>query len=178
MEAEPLGLQLDESDYTRLIETGRSIKHAIMDQMSIEHPFEPDLSFLYGTIFTGPPLTPSHHSRNVCIFCRRLKSIDRRPVSGVSRSRPRFITRRVICRAACPSPSKASLAVPMTVTVMEKLGVRSTRSHHPRGQWISPLHGERASSGSILRTPLRNGIHPALSADLRDERIPIERGAR
>ena len=39
-----------------------------MTNFSITHPFEPDLSFLYGTIFTGPPRDPSHHSRNVCIF--------------------------------------------------------------------------------------------------------------
>jgi proline racemase len=31
-------------------------------------PFEEDLSFLYGTIFIGPPLGEGAHSRNVCIF--------------------------------------------------------------------------------------------------------------
>jgi trans-L-3-hydroxyproline dehydratase len=35
---------------------------------SIEHPFEPELSFLYGTIFTGAAIESNHHSRNVCIF--------------------------------------------------------------------------------------------------------------
>ena len=40
----------------------------MMAQFPITHPFEPDLSFLYGTIFTGPPRDRSHHSRNVCIF--------------------------------------------------------------------------------------------------------------
>ena len=32
------------------------------------HPVEMDLSFLYGTIFTGPANNAAHHSRNVCIF--------------------------------------------------------------------------------------------------------------
>jgi trans-L-3-hydroxyproline dehydratase len=39
-----------------------------MSQFPITHPTEADLSFLYGTIFTAPPLDRAHHSRNVCIF--------------------------------------------------------------------------------------------------------------
>ena len=51
--------------------------------MAIEHPFEPDLSFLYGTIFTGPAHVPTHHSRNVCIFADG--EVDRSATgSGVS----------------------------------------------------------------------------------------------
>ena len=83
VEAEPLGLSLDESAYAQLISTGRAIKHAIMQAMPIEHPFEPDLSFLYGTIFTGPAREAVHHSRNVCIFADG--EVDRSPTgSGVS----------------------------------------------------------------------------------------------
>jgi proline racemase len=83
VEAEPLSLSLDESAYARLIETGRTIKHAIMKAMRIEHPFEPDLSFLYGTIFTGPARQAGHHSRNVCVFADG--EVDRSATgSGVS----------------------------------------------------------------------------------------------
>jgi proline racemase len=64
----PLGLGLDASDYPRLIQMGRDIKHAIMKDRRVEHPFEPDLSFLYGTIFTGWARETTHHSRNVCVF--------------------------------------------------------------------------------------------------------------
>ena len=66
--AEEVGLTLEPEYFNRIIDYGRRIKHAVMDQFPITHPFEPDLSFLYGTIFTGPPRDPSHHSRNVCIF--------------------------------------------------------------------------------------------------------------
>ena len=66
--AEQVGLKLEPANANRLIEYGRTIKHAVMSQFPIIHPFEPDLSFLYGTIFTAPPLDPAHHSRNVCIF--------------------------------------------------------------------------------------------------------------
>lgn len=83
VEAEPLRLSLDEFAYARLIETGRTIKRAIMKAMRIEHPFEPDLSFLYGTIFTGPARQAGHHSRNVCVFADG--EVDRSATgSGVS----------------------------------------------------------------------------------------------
>jgi trans-L-3-hydroxyproline dehydratase len=66
--AEAVGLTLEPEHFNRIIDFGRRIKHAVMTQFPITHPFEPDLSFLYGTIFTGPPRDPLHHSRNVCIF--------------------------------------------------------------------------------------------------------------
>lgn len=66
--AEELGLELLPANSSRLIDYGRRIKNAVMSEFSIAHPVEADLSFLYGTIFTGPPLNPAYHSRNVCIF--------------------------------------------------------------------------------------------------------------
>jgi trans-L-3-hydroxyproline dehydratase len=68
VEAESLGLHLTPEDRSQLIDHGRRIKQSVMTQFPIKHPFEEDLSFLYGTIFTGPALEPGHHSRNVCIF--------------------------------------------------------------------------------------------------------------
>ena len=81
--AEDAGLKLLPNDVIRLIDYGRRIKHAVTSRFPITHPFEDDLSFLYGTIFTGPPLNPIHHSRNVCIFADG--ELDRSPTgSGVS----------------------------------------------------------------------------------------------
>jgi len=83
VDARPLGLNLDESDYVRLIDYGRRIKHALMDEFEITHPFEEDLSFLYGTIFVGDAKEAGHHSRNVCIFAEG--EVDRSATgSGVS----------------------------------------------------------------------------------------------
>jgi trans-L-3-hydroxyproline dehydratase len=68
VQAEHVGLTLTPEHFNRIIDYGRRIKQAVMDQFPITHPFEADLSFLYGTIFTGPAAQPGHHSRNVCIF--------------------------------------------------------------------------------------------------------------
>lgn len=81
--AEELNIGLEPKDYNQLIDVGRRIKYAVMDSLEIKHPFEEDLGFLYGTIIVGPPLDPSHHSRNVCIFAEG--EVDRSPTgTGVS----------------------------------------------------------------------------------------------
>jgi proline racemase len=83
VDATRLGLELAPEHFNQLVDYGRRIKLAVMDTFTIEHPFEKELSFLYGTIFTGPAQDPAHHSRNVCIFAEG--ELDRSPTgSGVS----------------------------------------------------------------------------------------------
>jgi proline racemase len=81
--AADIGLTCSPKDYRYLIEKGMAIKRAIMGSRPIHHPFEPDLGFLYGTIFTGPPTLEGSHSQNVCIFAEG--EVDRSPTgTGVS----------------------------------------------------------------------------------------------
>lgn len=81
--ADKLDLQLDESNYNKLIDYGKRIKSAIKANFEIKHPFEDDLSFLYGVIFTGVPRNNDYHSRNVCVFAEG--EVDRSATgSGVS----------------------------------------------------------------------------------------------
>ncbi len=83
VQAQDLGLRCTPADYRRLIETGVAVKHAVMAAGPIPHPFEPDLSFLYGAIFIGPPESADAHSRNVCVFANG--EVDRCPTgTGVS----------------------------------------------------------------------------------------------
>jgi trans-L-3-hydroxyproline dehydratase len=81
--AESLRLSLTPDSFRTLIEVGMKIKRAVMDSVTIEHPFEPDLNFLYGTIFIGSPVDRDANSRNVCIFAEG--EVDRSPTgTGVS----------------------------------------------------------------------------------------------
>ena len=84
VDATKLGLHLIPENYGLLIEKGMAIKRAVMQQSDlIKHPFEEDLSFLYGTIFIGGPVSDGLDSRNVCIFAEG--EVDRCPTgSGVS----------------------------------------------------------------------------------------------
>ncbi len=77
VQAEDVGLTCAPEDFRALIEKGMAIKRAVMDSRPIPHPFEEDLSFLYGTIFIGPPRAKKSHSRNVCIFAEG--EVDRCP---------------------------------------------------------------------------------------------------
>ncbi|HLF60281.1 MAG TPA: proline racemase family protein [Acidimicrobiia bacterium] len=78
-----VGLTCGPADASRLIETGRAIKKAVIASREIRHPLEADLSFLYGVIFFGPAEDTGHHSRNVCTFAEG--ELDRSPTgTGVS----------------------------------------------------------------------------------------------
>jgi len=77
VKAEDVGLRCIAEDFRSLIEKGMAIKRAIMTNRPVSHPFEEDLSFLYGTIFIGPPMDKGAHSRNVCIFAEG--EVDRCP---------------------------------------------------------------------------------------------------
>lgn len=81
--AEDVGLDCSPEQYGELIERGMAIKRAVMAGRPIPHPFEEDLSFLYGTIFIAAPLGDGADSRNVCIFAEG--EVDRSPTgTGVS----------------------------------------------------------------------------------------------
>jgi trans-L-3-hydroxyproline dehydratase len=83
VKAEDVGVTLIPKYYQQLIQNGMAIKHAVMDNMKIEHPFEKDLNFLYGTIFIGEAISSGADSRNVCIFAEG--EVDRCPTgTGVS----------------------------------------------------------------------------------------------
>lgn len=82
--AADLNLQCTPNFYQDLINQGMAIKQAIQQsKLAITHPTEPDLSFLYGTIFIGGPVSVGVDSRNVCVFAEG--ELDRSPTgSGVS----------------------------------------------------------------------------------------------
>ena len=83
VDAASVGVGLTPADFRALIDLGMRIKQAVMAAAPPIHPFETDLSLLYGTIFTGPAHDPAHHSREVCVFADG--EVDRSPTgTGVS----------------------------------------------------------------------------------------------
>jgi trans-L-3-hydroxyproline dehydratase len=84
VDADRLGMRLVPEAYRELIARGRAIKNAVAAaDPDIRHPFEPDLGFLYGTIFIGGPVSEAADSRNVCVFADG--EVDRSPTgSGVA----------------------------------------------------------------------------------------------
>lgn len=81
--AELLGLQVVPQQRAQLVAAGEAITRAVNATLPISHPDADDLGFLYGTILTGPPEDPAHHSRNICVFANA--EVDRSPTgTGVS----------------------------------------------------------------------------------------------
>jgi len=150
-----LGLEMTESNYTKLIDWGRKIKHAVMENYEIKHPFEEDLSFLYGTIFTGKAHNSVNHSRNVCIFAEG--EVDRSATgSGVS------------ARSALHH-AKGELEIGQKITIESILGttmdveVKETTSYGSHNAVIPEVTGQAWFCGKNEtwidpNDPLKNGF--------------------
>jgi len=77
VDAESAGLAVRPEHLVELKRAGMAIKHAVEATIRVEHPDEPELHGIYGTIFTGPPSTDDAHLQNVTIFAEA--EVDRSP---------------------------------------------------------------------------------------------------
>lgn len=83
LNANQIDLKLNKENYSEIIRQGKIIKQAIMESQKMQHPFELDLNFLYGTIFIENSDLSGVHSKNVCVFADG--EVDRSATgSGVS----------------------------------------------------------------------------------------------
>jgi trans-L-3-hydroxyproline dehydratase len=82
-DAADAGVDLTTDHVDDLIRVGTAIKRAVSEDLAVDHPGSPDLGYLYGTIFTGPPRGRAADVRNVCVFADG--EVDRSPTgTGVS----------------------------------------------------------------------------------------------
>ena len=77
VDCEAVGLPIDVAHLPELRRVGMEIKQAIEAQQTVQHPIEPGLKGVYGTIFTGPANTGGADLRNVTIFADA--EVDRSP---------------------------------------------------------------------------------------------------
>ncbi|MEW9835461.1 proline racemase family protein [Mesorhizobium marinum] len=84
VDAAAVGLDLAETPLDRLVDVADGITKHLAATVTLEHPDDADLAFLYGTILTdGGNGRAGRASRNVCVFAER--EVDRSPTgSGVS----------------------------------------------------------------------------------------------
>ena len=114
LSADSIGLDLRSSPMRAIADAGEEIAQAAAKAVPIEHPDEPDLAFLYGTILTDGGDGNGKPSRNVCIFAGR--QIDRSPTgSGVTRAHGAAggaaagaVGRASACSRAAPARSSAA----------------------------------------------------------------------
>jgi trans-L-3-hydroxyproline dehydratase len=79
-----IGLDLKTSPLAELVDAADRITKATAAAIPLDHPDDPDLAFLYGTILTdGRDAFEEGPTRNICVFAER--EVDRSPTgSGVS----------------------------------------------------------------------------------------------
>src|SRR5690606_7908154 len=63
LDAAQAGLEVVPAQVERLVRLGDEVKRAVTAATPIQHPLEPELNALYGTIVAGPPLDPRHRHR-------------------------------------------------------------------------------------------------------------------
>ena len=153
--ADDLGVTTTAKDVNALIDKGMAVKRAVMATRSVTHPFEADLSFLYGTIIIGPPHSQGAHSSNVCIFAEG--EVDRCPTgTGVSARLALHFTRKEIGMND-PIVIESILGTRFTGQVIE------TTAFGPHDAVIPEVEGSAWITGrnEFLmdpRDPLRNGF--------------------
>ncbi|MBI2222403.1 MAG: proline racemase family protein [Acidobacteria bacterium] len=77
VDSEAAGVALQPRALPDVRRAGMAIKEQIEGAFRVEHPLEPGLAGIYGTIFTGPPETPGADLKNVTVFADA--EIDRSP---------------------------------------------------------------------------------------------------
>lgn len=77
VDSESVGIPVVPGRLPDLRRVGMEIKHAVEAAVTVEHPLEPQLRGIYGTIFTGPPSDERADLRNVTIFADA--EVDRSP---------------------------------------------------------------------------------------------------
>lgn len=81
--AAQLGLDVRGSSVRDLADAATRVSEAAKRQIELSHPDDPDLAFLYGTIFTDGDDGAKRPSANICVFAER--EVDRSPTgSGVT----------------------------------------------------------------------------------------------
>ena len=119
------------------------IKHAIEAARTIEHPLEPGLRGIYGTIFTGPPSDERADLRNVTIFADA--EVDRSP---------------------CGTGTCAVMAVVDAMGLLERR--QAVRPRKPdRDAFQRPRRCRARSSASIRRSFRRSKGRPGSPASIR-----------
>ena len=68
VDSESVGVPITPARLPDQRKVGMDVKHAVEKAVKVEHPLEPQLHGIYGTIFTGPPSDESADLRNVTIF--------------------------------------------------------------------------------------------------------------
>ncbi len=77
VDAADLGVEVLSENVAQLTYLGMEIKRAVMRELDVVHPEEPELHGIYGTIISAPPCSAGADGRNITIYAEG--AVDRSP---------------------------------------------------------------------------------------------------
>ena len=141
---EQAGLEIRPELVRSLIQLGAETKAAVKAKVRIQHPLEPGLNALYGTIIDGVPNRDGVDQSNVCIFADR--EVDRSPTGTGTSGRAAQLYLRGTLPLNQPYVNGSIVGSSFTVRVVEPVKVGEfdgaitevTGSAHISGfnQWV------------------------------------------
>ncbi len=140
VEAAQIGLELLPGSFRSIIESGEQIKRAVESEVAIRHPAgDPDLDFLYGTIFVGPGGKDGVHSRQVCVFAQG--ELDRSPTgTGVS-------ARAALLHSVGKLPVGESITIESLIGTRFEVRIAELCTFHGRDGVIPEVSGSASITG-------------------------------
>jgi len=139
VDARTVGLELEPSRFAEIVELGRRVKQAVTNSCEIVHPEgDPDLGFLYGTIFYQPAENGAH-SRNVCVFADG--ELDRSPTGTGVAGRAACLVDRGELALGEPIVIQSLIGTSFEVCAMQKIDVGGVKGVIPRVTGSASLTG-------------------------------------
>lgn len=148
VDADRLGLALEPGNIDEIVRAGRAIKSAVAE-CEIRHPVEPELSFLYGTVFIDRAMGRGSGGPSSAVGSARLADSTSSVVSTHRESRPGTTHGRHVCVFADGEVDRS----PTGTGVAGRLALLFARGEIDAGRevTIDGIAGE-AFRGSVLRT--------------------------
>ncbi len=155
VDIEQLGIDMKVTNHSELIKFGKLIKKVVRNKFEITHPYDPELGFLYGTIFYGKPFNESNYGRNVCIFAEG--ELDRSPTgSGVSaRAALHFANNEM--QVGTPYTIESILGTTMAVEILNSTQYESYQAVIPKVSGTAYITGKNEFLFDP-KDPLKNGF--------------------
>lgn len=155
--ADAIGLSLSQDNSQEIIQKGRAIKQAVINtNKQIKHPFEEDLSFLYGTIFISNKTENGADDRNVCVFADG--EVDRSPTgSGVSGRMAIHAARKEMDMSSTPRKIESIIGSKFQASIKSELDFGPFRAVIPMVKGNAHIIGQNEWLIDP-KDPLKNGF--------------------
>lgn len=151
-------LHPDTSPVRDLVDAATALSQAVKQAVTLTHPTEPDLAFLYGSILTDGNNTPGTPSKNICVFADA--EVDRSPTGSGVTARMALRHAKNLCQTHQPATFTSLTGAAFTAQILTKtqigphpaVTVQVTGQAHYTGKSTYQLEeGDEIGKGFLLK---------------------------